>query len=68
LGETVRLIVVTVTVPCPVEEQPLASVPVTVYVIVVFGFAVTDEPVVALNAVEGVHVYELAPPAVNVVD
>ena len=33
-----------------------------------FGLAVTEEPVVALNAVEGLHVYELAPLAVRVVD
>ena len=32
------------------------------------GLAVTLEPVVALNAVAGVQVYVLAPPAVSVVD
>jgi hypothetical protein len=47
--------VVTVTVPCPVEVQPLTSLPVTVYVMVDVGFAVTDEPVVAFNAVAGVQ-------------
>ena len=34
--------------------------------VVAFGFAVTDEPVVALSAVEGLHVYVLAPLAVSV--
>ena len=60
--------VVTVTVPCPVEVQPLLSVPVTVYVIVEVGFAVTEEPVVALSAVAGLHEYVFAPLAVSVVD
>ena len=55
LGETVTITVVTETVPCPVDVHPLLSVPVTVYVMVVVGFAVTDEPVVALNAVAGLH-------------
>ncbi len=36
--------------------QPLASVPVTVYVVVAPGLAVTDAPVVADNPVEGAHV------------
>jgi hypothetical protein len=31
------------------------------------GLAVTDEPVVALNAVEGLHIYVFAPLAVSVV-
>jgi hypothetical protein len=57
----------TVTVTCPVAEQPL-DVPVTVYVVVVVGFAVTDEPVVALNPVAGLHVYVLAPLTVSVAD
>lgn len=42
-------------------------VPVTVYVVVVAGFAVTVEPVVALSPVAGLQVYEVAPEAVNVV-
>ena len=67
-GETVRTTVLTVTVPCPVEEQPFASVPVTVYVVVVDGFAVTLEPIVELRFVDGLHVYEFAPPAVRFVD
>ena len=46
----------TVTVTCAVAVQPLASVPVTVYVVVEDGFAVTLEPAVALRFVAGVHV------------
>ena len=46
----------TVTVTCVVAEQPLASVPVTVYVVVEDGLAVTLEPVVALRLVDGLHV------------
>jgi hypothetical protein len=68
LGETVMITVVTVTVPCPVEVQPLASLPVTVYVMLDVGFAVTDEPVVALSAVAGLHEYVFAPLAVSVAD
>jgi hypothetical protein len=67
-GETVSATVVTVIVPCPVEVHPFASVPVTVYVIVEFGFAVTEAPVVALKAVAGLQEYVLAPLAVRVVD
>ena len=48
--------------------HPLAPVPVTVYVVVEAGEAVTDEPVVELNPVAGLQVYELAPVAVSVVD
>jgi hypothetical protein len=44
----------------------LTSVPVTVYVVVEVGFAVTGEPVVELSAVDGVHVYVVAPLAVSV--
>ena len=58
----------TVTVPCPVDVQPLLSVPVTVYVIVEVGLAVTEEPVVELSAVAGLHEYVLAPLALRVVD
>ena len=58
----------TVTVTCVEAVHPLTSVPVTVYVVVVVGFAVTDEPVVALSAVAGVHEYVEAPLAVSVAD
>jgi hypothetical protein len=44
----------TVTVEVPVPSQPL-SVPVTVYVVVLAGLAVTVAPVVALNPVDGVQ-------------
>src|SRR5258705_6612986 len=56
-----------VTVTCAVAVHPDAS-PVTVYVVVEDGLDATDEPVVALNAVEGLHEYVLAPLAVNVAD
>ena len=46
---------VTVTVVVPGIEQPV-FVPVTVYVVVVVGSAVTTEPVVELNPVAGAHV------------
>ena len=56
LGDTVSTgIGLIVTVTCAVAVHPLAS-PVTVYVVVDNGVAVTDEPVVALNAVEGLQV------------
>ena len=45
----------TVTVTCVVAEHPLLSVPVTVYVVVEDGFAVSLEPVVALRFVDGVQ-------------
>jgi len=51
-----------------VEEQPFTSVPVTVYVVVEEGFAVTDEPVVLLRLFDGDHVYKEAPPALRVTD
>ena len=53
----------TTTVVDPVH--PPTAVPVTVYVVVVAGFAFTEEPVVALNPVNGDHVYVKAPDAVN---
>ena len=54
-GDTVRTgIGFIVTVVCAVAVQPLAS-PVTVYVVVEGGFAVTLEPVVALRFVAGLH-------------
>ena len=56
LGETVIATVVTVTVTCAVAVHPLMLVPVTVYVVVEGGLAVTDEPVDELRLVEGVHV------------
>jgi hypothetical protein len=44
----------TVTVDVALEVQ-VPTVPVTVYVVVTAGLAVTTEPVVALSPVEGVH-------------
>ena len=43
-------------------------VPVTVYVVVIVGVAVTVAPVVALNAVAGLQVYVVAPLAVSPVE
>ena len=48
--------------------QPLASVPVTVYVTVVVGDALMLVPVVALRPVAGDHKYVAAPVAVNVLE
>ena len=45
----------TVTVQVAVPVQPKAFVPVTVYVVVTVGEAVTTEPVVALKFVAGAH-------------
>jgi hypothetical protein len=44
-----------VTVTCAEALQELLSVPVTVYIIVEDGEAVTVEPVVELNPVAGLH-------------
>lgn len=55
----------TVTVTVFVFVQPFASVPVTVYVVVEVGFAVTMAPVVADKPVAGLHVYVEAPDAVR---
>ena len=55
----------TVTTDVAVPEHPTETVPVTVYVVEIVGLAVTEAPVVALNPVEGAHVYVVAPVAVN---
>jgi hypothetical protein len=56
-GVTVNVGVgVTVTVTVVESGQPLALVPITVYVVVVAGVAVTEAPVVELNPVGGLHV------------
>ena len=69
LGETVTTgIGLMVTVTCAVAEHPFTSVPVTIYVVVDDGFAVTEEPVVALNAVDGLQEYVLAPLAISDTD
>jgi hypothetical protein len=57
----------TVTFAVVVLVQPLASVPVMVYVVVLPAVNVTVVPVGALNPVVGDQVYVLAPLAVNVV-
>ncbi len=48
-------VVITVIVSFAVLLQPLVSIPVTVYVVVTVGDAVTDPPVVADNPVAGVQ-------------
>lgn len=53
-GETVSVIPFTVTVTCPVAVHPLV-VPVTVYVVVADGFAVTLDPVELLSEEAGDH-------------
>ena len=55
----------TLTVTCAVHPP---GFPVTVYVVVVVGDAVTEEPIVALKPVGGLHEYMEAPVAVRVVD
>lgn len=57
----------TVTVAVAVPEQP-PVVPVTVYVVVTAGFAVTEAPVVAESPPGGDHVYVVAPEAVKVAE
>ena len=57
----------TVTVAWSVFTQPFESVPVTVYIVVVDGFAITLAVFVALNPVDGVHTYVVAPLAVKAV-
>ena len=56
----------TVTVTVAVFTHPAAEVPVTVYVVVTVGDAVTEEPVDGLTLVLGAHEYVLAPLAVRV--
>jgi len=58
----------TVTVTVAWLLHPPGSVPTTVYVCVLAGFAVTLVPVVALSPIFGAHVYVDAPPAVNTVE
>ena len=59
-GVALTLVTVTLvpvdTVAVDVFEQPLASVPVTVYVVAADGMAFTVAPVVALRPVDGVQV------------
>jgi hypothetical protein len=57
---------ITVTTAVWVLPHPPA-VPVTLYVVLTVGAAITAMPVVELNPVEGLHTYVLAPLAVNVV-
>ena len=57
----------TVSVAVVEPLQPFA-VPVTVYVVVAVGEAITDAPVVALRPVEGVQAYVVAPEAVSVAE
>jgi hypothetical protein len=54
----------TVTPTVDVLEHPLASVPVTVYVVVATGLSVTLDP----DKDPGIHVYVEAPPALSVTE
>lgn len=56
---------VTFTTDACLFIQPLASMPVTVYVVVDGGFATIEVPVVALRPAAGDHVYVTAPEAVK---
>lgn len=56
----------TVMVLVAVLVQLFASVPVTVYTMLLAGDAITDDPFVADNEVDGAHVQVLPPLAANV--
>ena len=58
--------VLTVTTLVLVDEQPADDTPITVYVVLVVGLAVTVLPVIALIPVEGVQLQVAAPVAVSV--
>jgi hypothetical protein len=57
----------TVTVTDFEEEHPFASVPITVYVVVIPGTVVTDEPVDEDKSALGLQMYVEAPLAVRVI-
>lgn len=56
----------TVNEPVPVPVQPAALIPVTVYMVVTVGLAVTGVPVDADRLVAGAQLYVAAPDAVMV--
>lgn len=60
-GTEIEGIGFTVTVIVPIPVQPAPLVPITVYVVVLVGLAVTEDPVVAERPVDGDHEYEVAP-------
>jgi hypothetical protein len=57
-----------VTDTVEVFEHPLASVPVTIYVVLIVGSAVTVIPDPEVNPVVGLQEYEVPPPAVSSTD
>ena len=57
----------TVTVTCADAVHPLLPVPITVYVVVEVGCALTFGPVDELRDADGLHVKVFAPPAVSAV-
>jgi len=63
---TVGVVLTVIVTVAVLEHAPV--VPVTVYVVVAPGVAVTFEPVVALKPPAGDHVYVVAPPATNGVE
>ena len=67
-GVTFIVGVATIVIVTVFEAVHVPIVPVTVYVVVEPGLAVTTAPVVPLNPVPGLHVYVVAPDAVNVVE
>ena len=58
----------TVTMVCKLAVQPAAEVPVTEYVVVETGVAVTLEPVEAFKVEEGLQAYEAAPVALSIAE
>ena len=58
----------TLTVTTVVLVQPVVAVPITEYVVVIVGLAITIEPVVALRPVPGEKLYVMAPLAVSVTE
>jgi len=62
---TVGVLLTVIVTVCVLVQLPV--VPVTVYVVVIPGLAVTDAPTVPLNPAAGAHVYVEAPLAVRFV-
>ena len=58
----------TVTITLSLLMQPLASVPIKIYLVVTVGVATGDAEVVEERPLAGLHTYEFAPLAVKVVD
>jgi hypothetical protein len=61
-------VVFTMILTLSLALHPLPLVPTTVYVVVTVGLTDTVLPVVELIAEAGLHAYDVAPPAVSVVE